>query len=153
VGGTDQPEIPALSAYPSTPPVSGPHNPRTLPAGIYSKPPPIDRAIHSLEHAAVIVWYDPAVASSPELEKIRRFFVQSDQRNHVIVAPYRYPDEGAAGSLPSGSHMALAAWHHLELCDTPNLAVAYAFVASYRFDLYRFWEYRGDAPERWFTPI
>src|SRR6266571_4901461 len=51
--------MPPLSAYPSHPPVSGPHYPVPLDAGVYASPPPLDRAIHSLEHAAVIIWYDP----------------------------------------------------------------------------------------------
>ncbi|HJP66262.1 MAG TPA: DUF3105 domain-containing protein, partial [Actinomycetota bacterium] len=153
VGGSDLPEIPALSAYPSVPPVSGPHNPVPWPAGVYAKPPPIDRAIHSLEHAAVIIWYDPSVASDPQLARIRQFFARGDQRNHVIVAPYNYPDEGAAGHLPANAHLALAAWHRLQLCNGVDLAPAYAFVNQYRFDLYRIWDYRGDAPEKWFAPV
>ena len=109
-------------------------------------------AIHSLEHSGVIVWYDPAAAPSPELAAIQSYFGQGSHRNHVIVAPYNYPQEGSAGSLPFGRTMALVAWHHLQLCNQPSLAVAYAFVHAYRFDLYQFWAYRGDAPEK-YLPI
>jgi hypothetical protein len=48
--------------------------------------------------------------------------------------------------------MALAAWHRLELCRKPSLAVAYDFVHRYRFDLYHWSSYEGEAPER-FAPI
>ena len=153
IGGSDAPVMPPLSDYPSIPPVSGPHNPAPLPAGIYGTSPPIDQAIHSLEHAGVIVWYDPSSASAPEVARIKRFFAQGNESDHVIVAPYNYPAEGQAGRLPGGTHMALAAWHHLQTCAAPDLAVAYAFVAKYRMSIYRFLDYRGDAPERWFAPI
>jgi hypothetical protein len=158
IGGSDAPIMPPLSAYRSIPPVSGPHDPVPLHAGIYATSPPIDQAIHSLEHAGVIIWLDPSVATADdtrthELDRIRQFFAQGNERDHVIVAPYNYPAEGAAGHLPAGKSMALAAWHHLQICTGVDLAVAYAFVATYRMDIYRFWEYRGDAPERWFAPI
>lgn len=153
IGGSDEPVMPPLSDYPSQPPVSGPHNATPLHAGVYGTPPPIDQAIHSLEHAAVIIWYDPAEGSTRALADIKRFFARGNETNHVVVAPYNYPAEGDAGRLPPGTGMALAAWHHLQTCREPDLAVAYAFVAGYRMNLYRFWEYRGDAPERWIGPI
>jgi hypothetical protein len=152
VGGRDLPTIPPLDEYPSVPPVSGPHGGATFGAGIYSSPPPLDLAIHSLEHGAVVVWFDPGSAAEPELEVIRRFFQESGEGGHVIVAPYDYPAEGDAGTLPDGSQMALAAWHHLQLCDRLSLPVAFQFVEAYRFNLYRWGSYQGDAPEK-FAPI
>lgn len=143
---------PPLSSYPSVPPASGPHDPVPLDAGIYANPPPVTRAIHSLEHAAVIVWYDPASASSPDLARIKAFFQQGKERNHVIVAPYSYPTEDTAGRLPSGRQLALVAWHRLQYCDLPTLPVAFSFVHSYRFNLYQRGAYRGDAPEK-YSPI
>jgi hypothetical protein len=145
-------QLPALSTYPSTPPASGPHDPVPLGAGVYSSPPPIASAIHSLEHAAVIIWYDPSTATAPELARIKTFFARGSERNHVIVAPYDYPTQGAAGKLPAGRAMALVAWHHVEYCDRPTLAIAFDFVHSYRFDLYQRGAYRGDAPEK-YAPI
>ena len=143
--------MPPLSTYPTIPPASGPHDPVPLDAGVYSTPPPIGRAIHSLEHAAVIVWYDPATVTPADVQSIQSFFRQADESNHVIVAPYDYPDQGAAGSLPSGDAMAVVAWHHLQLCASASLPVAFAFVHSYRFDLYQYGAYRGDAPEKFLS--
>ena len=145
-------QLPPLSSYRSTPPASGPHDPVPLGAGVYSTPPPIGNAIHSLEHAAVIIWYDPSAASSQEVTRIRAFFAKGNERNHVIVAPYDYPSQGPAGKLPSGRQMALVAWHHVQYCDRPTLAVAFEFVHGYRFDLYQWGAYRGDAPEK-YAPI
>ena len=98
------------------------------------------------------MWYDPSLASPQEIQRVGAFFGQKSERNHVIVAPYQYSDQGSAGVLPSGRGMALVAWHHVQLCDRPSLAVAYAFVHAYRYDLYQFWAYRGDAPEK-YLPI
>ena len=151
IGGTI-PRMPPLSTYPSIPPTSGPHNPVPLAAGVYRSPPPIDRAVHSLEHASVIVWFAPGAAHDPEVARIETFFDRSGERNHLIVAPYDYPSSGAAGRLPAGREMALVAWHRLQLCDRPSLAVAYAFAHSFRFDLWQPTAYRGVAPER-LSPI
>src|SRR5438132_5433470 len=137
IGSPQARVMPPLSTYPSTPPASGPHAPAPLGAGVYSNPPAIGMTIHSLEHAAVIVWYDPTTADPAELDRIRSFFRQGDERNHVIVAPYDYPDQGPAGQLPSGRQMALVAWHRLQYCSQPNLPVAYAFVHQLRFNLYQ----------------
>jgi hypothetical protein len=152
VGGGDVPSMPSLDRYPSIPPASGPHGGATLPAGTYQSAPAMDAAIHSLEHGAVIVWYDPAASSQPELAELLSFFRTSDEGTHVIVAPFDYPAENQSGRLPDGSAMALVAWHHVRHCREVNLPVAFSFVEEYRFNLYRWGSYRGDAPER-FAPI
>jgi hypothetical protein len=144
--------LPPLSTYPSNPPASGPHDGVPLDAGVYTSPPPIGKAIHSLEHAAAIVWYDPSLAPPQDIQRIGDFFRQKNERNHVIVAPYQYPDQGSAGVLPSGRGMALVAWHHIQYCNHASLPVAFAFVHSYRFNLYQQGAYRGDAPEK-YSPI
>src|SRR5439155_7275115 len=138
-GGNDRSHIgsqvataPPLSSYPSTPPASGPHDNSTLAAGVYESPPSIYSAIHSLEHGAVVIWYAPS-ASDAELSRIKDFFSDPAHNDHVIVAPYSYPDQGAAGGLPSGTDMVLVAWHPLRACGRLNPSVAFDFVAHYRF--------------------
>jgi hypothetical protein len=152
IGGGDVPVTPPLADYPSVPPVSGPHAGTTLGEGVYRSSPPMDQAIHSLEHGAVIIWYDPAGASESEVGQIEGFFETSGEGNHVIIAPYDYIAEGEAAGLPDGVAMALAAWHHVQYCQRVSLPVAFSFVEAYRFNLYRWGAYRGDAPER-FAPI
>ncbi|HEX9313014.1 MAG TPA: DUF3105 domain-containing protein [Actinomycetota bacterium] len=152
IGSGEVKTMPPLSTYPTHPPASGPHAPVPLAAGVYTTPPPIDQAIHSLEHSAVIVWFDPSVASSREVKEVERFFAQGGERNHVIVAPYDYPFGGPAGRLPPGKRMALVAWHRVRYCGDPSLPVAFDFVHAYRFDIYQWGAYRGVAPER-FAPI
>ena len=62
---------PPLARYPTQPPTSGPHDAGTVAAGFYDQPPDIYRAIHSLEHAAVIVWYAPSTKGTAELNSIK----------------------------------------------------------------------------------
>lgn len=143
VGGPNgPPAMPPFSSYPSTPPVSGPHGGGTLPANIYDSPPPMDQALHSLEHGAAIVWYSPD-ASADELAEIQTFF--RENQDHIIVAPYNYPDQGAQGTLPTGKRMALAGWHHVRFCEDVSLPVAFAFARNYATAEYS--DYKGDAPE------
>jgi hypothetical protein len=124
---------PALSTYPTIPPVSGPHDPNPLPPGAYSSPPDVYRTIHSLEHAGVVIWYAPSAADSDAVRQIKDFYSQSDNvgQNKVIIAPYDFPSQGEAGVLPGSIQMALVAWHRLETCAQPNLAAAYSFSSQY----------------------
>lgn len=135
-----------LSSYASVPPASGPHNAIPYGAGVYSTPPPIDRVIHSLEHGAAVVWYAPD-ASGKELDRLRTFYEGADVGSRVIVAPYDYPDQGAAGSLPAGTQIALVAWHKMQKCASVNLAAAFGFTSSYAAPPFGDRPYRGDAPE------
>jgi uncharacterized protein DUF3105 len=149
---------PALKDYSSIPPASGPHNPTPLPAGEYSSPPDVYQTIHSLEHGAVIIWYDPSAAGDSAVKDVKTYFQAGPNGKDpqkgakVIIAPYSYPDEEEAGRLPAGSQMALVAWHHLQECAHPSLAVAYDFVAKYRVPPSSGQKYLGDAPEPQ-TPI
>jgi hypothetical protein len=150
------PEAPLLASYPSTPPTSGPHDPTPLQAGIYDRAPDIMKAIHSLEHGAAIVWYSPD-APQAVIDEIKNFYAQSvgdvsAGQDRVIVAPYDYPDEGAAALIPDGKQMAVVAWHHLQTCASPDLAVALDFTSQYAAPpvgspaiLGR--QYLGEAPE------
>jgi Protein of unknown function (DUF3105) len=135
-----------LSTYASVPPASGPHNAITYGDGVYGTPPPIDRVIHSLEHGAAVVWYSPD-ASGAQLERIRSFYEEASVGGRVIVAPYDYPDQGPAGSLPGGAQMALVAWHRVQTCASVNLAAAFGFTSMYAAPPFGERPYRGNAPE------
>jgi hypothetical protein len=139
---------PPLATYRSQPPTSGPHDLNPLGAGVYATPPDIYRTIHSLEHGAAIIWYNPKASGNAELRKIQSFFQQAANKDHVIAAPYSYPGKG--GTLPSGKQMVLVAWHHMEQCTNISLAAAKDFVKSFRATVQNGVidpEYRGDAPE------
>ena len=138
--------MPPLSTYPSIPPASGPHNPIPLPAGVYSTPPAIDQAIHSLEHAGAIVWYAPD-APKDQIDQIKAFYRQTDNvgQSKVIVAPYDYGRRRAASS-PRASQMALVAWHIVQTCTLASLPVAFNFTSQYS-NAADFQKYIGVAPE------
>jgi hypothetical protein len=138
---------PPLSTYSSTPPASGPHMPTPQAAGVYRTPPDVYATIHSLEHTAVIVWYRPG-ASGGDLSKIQNTYRNAPSGDHVIVAPYSYPSEGAAGQLPAGKQMVLIAWHHMRTCGQVSLAAVNDFVAHYRVTTHSAptSAYKGDAP-------
>ena len=141
--------VPDLSTYPSTPPASGPHEATTLPAGVYDSPPAIGPLIHSLEHGASVIWYDPT-APQAEIDRITAFYEQppgdvAAGLDRVIVAPYDY--EGAGGALPDGARMALVAWHRVRTCADPSLEVALDFTTRFSAPASLGRDYEGEAPE------
>lgn len=145
-------QIEPLSSYPTIPPTSGPHADVPLPAGVYDSltQPQLFQAIHSLEHGATIVWYDPA-APVGKVARLREFYdrrLQDAQvgQDRVIVAPYDIPDD-AAGILPGGTEMAVVSWHRLRSCASIDLAVAFDFTSQYSFPTAEDREYAGVAPE------
>lgn len=109
--------------------------------------------IHSLEHGAVVIWFEPSVGSSDVVQEIRDVMGPSGpgQGLHVIIAPYDYPAEGKAGTLPKGVVMAMVAWHRLQYCtqlSDDTLGFVAAFVGSFRcFPGCDVTRYVGDAPE------
>ena len=138
--------MPPLASYASTPPASGPHNEITFGSGVYSTAPPIERLLHSLEHGAAVVWYAPD-ATGEELERIRAFYEDEEVGGRVIVAPYDYPEQGAAGILPAGARMSLVSWHHVQACERLDLAAAFGFTSRYAAPAFGQQQYRGNAPE------
>jgi hypothetical protein len=143
---------PPLSSYPATPPASGPHADVTLPAGVYDSLTLTElyQSIHSLEHGATVVWYDPAAPAGKVAELIefydRRLQDAEVGQDRVIVAPYDFPGD-AAGILPSGTQIALVAWHRLRTCADVDLAVVYDFTSQYSFPTTGGRDYQGEAPE------
>ena len=152
IGGAGFATLPDLSTYPSVPPTSGPHDGGgTLPAGIYDSPPPMGLLLHSLEHGGVVVWYDPG-APAAEIARIKDFYGQrigdvAAGQDRVIVAPYDYPADDGAGSLPAGARMALVAWHRLQTCADVSLEVALDFTSRFGFPTALDREWEGEAPE------
>jgi hypothetical protein len=75
--------LPGPIEYPQTPPAGGEHNPAWLNCGIYSEPVPNVYGVHSLEHGAVWVTYDPTL-SPAELEALRLLLPST----YVILSPF-----------------------------------------------------------------
>jgi hypothetical protein len=101
-------EIPVT--YPETPPTGGDHNPTWLNCGVYDQPVPAENAVHSLEHGALWVTYDPSLDAG-ELGTLRSKLPSS----HVILSPY--------SDLPAP--IVLSGWNvqlMLESADDPRIA-------------------------------
>ncbi|RXZ86985.1 DUF3105 domain-containing protein [Agromyces atrinae] len=69
--------------YPQTPPAGGEHNPTWLNCGVYTEPVPNENAVHSLEHGALWVTYDPSI-SDDELAIIKEKLPST----YVILSPF-----------------------------------------------------------------
>jgi hypothetical protein len=139
--GVHTDSLPPLDQYPSQPPASGPHFAVTQSAGFYDAPPEIGRVLHSMEHAAAVVWYAPDI-DDQALEDLRYHL---DGLEKVIIAPYDY--EGDGGQLPQGTEMALMGWHKMRFCDDANAPVALDFARDYAKGAFPAVQYRGVAPE------
>lgn len=113
--------------YEDSPPTHGPHATSALPAGVYDDPftnvlgdrPTIYQAVHSLEHAYVILWYEDL--TTEEQRALERRY--EDERK-VIVVPYP--------QLEDDTKMALTAWGRSVKCEEPSARVADAFIDLFR---------------------
>lgn len=111
--------------YNSVPPTSGTHAPFWAQCGIYLKAIPDIVQVHSLEHGAVLIQYNPDIdpADISALEEFAR-----DKSSHVVVAPN--PEV-----VP---YIVLTAW-------TVRMEVSALDLA----EVDRFWlDYANEGPER-----
>jgi hypothetical protein len=72
--------------YQVSPPVGGPHNPVWQNCGIYRDELLAEHVVHSLEHGAVWVTYNPDLVTLDEISDLEQ---RSAGRNHLILSPYR----------------------------------------------------------------
>jgi hypothetical protein len=104
--------------YPQTPPVGGPHNQVWLRCAVYTETVPEENAVHSMEHGAIWITYDPAL-SEDEVRRVSR--LQALKPAYVLISPFP--------GLPS---KVVASTWGLQLkadsVDDPRLA---AFVKEY----------------------
>lgn len=133
--------------YPVRPTHGGPHLPGQLPSGIYDDPVDERATTHSLEHGAVIAWYDPNAVTDDVVSAIESwgrernragFAVSPSAGGGIIVAPF--PD-----GIDSGKSVALRAWNAAVDCDDFNETAADTFLVL-AFGTH------GQAPEGSFTP-
>jgi hypothetical protein len=70
--------------YAQTPPVGGQHNPAWQNCGIYDAPVPNENGVHSLEHGAVWITYQPDLPAD-QVETLRTLV---RGRGHALLSPY-----------------------------------------------------------------
>ena len=96
--------------YPQTPPAGGEHNQVWLNCGVYEQPVPNENAVHSMEHGALWVTYDPGLDGA-ELSALRAKLPST----YVVLSPF----EG----LPSP--IVLSGWNtqlRIDDADDPRIA-------------------------------
>ena len=69
--------------YAQNPPVGGDHNAVWQNCGVYSQPVAAINAVHSLEHGAVWITYDPSLAA----DQVELITAQAASNNYVLVSP------------------------------------------------------------------
>lgn len=110
--------------YAQEPPLSGPHYGQWTNAGFYEEPQAYGNLVHSLEHGAIVIYYDPS-ALTPETEASLRAWA----RNHnsqwagIVVTPNPSDD-------PQGEYV-LTAWRHRLVLDSYDAEAVKAFAAEY----------------------
>jgi Protein of unknown function (DUF3105) len=70
--------------YAETPPMGGDHFPGWLNCGSYDTPQPNEQAVHSMEHGAVWIAYDPTLGEA-DVTALRAF---TTNQTHVLVTPF-----------------------------------------------------------------
>jgi hypothetical protein len=116
--------------YDRAPATSGYHDPSPLPLDpkVYDSPINETNAVHNLEHAAVIVYYQDAGDTALPNDVVDRLTNVVDGSTNVLMAPY--PD------LPEGQALALTAWNKVQTCPaavTPDQAatITNGFIEAY----------------------
>jgi hypothetical protein len=103
--------------YPQNPPVGGPHNAVWQNCGMYSTPVANENGVHSLEHGAVWITYQPSL-SDQQVEQLRALV---RGHGHALLSPYP--------GLPSP--VVISAWGiqlQVKNASDPRLA---AFLSKY----------------------
>ena len=75
--------------YDHVPPVGGPHNPVQLNCGVYSQSVPNENAVHSLEHGAVWITYQPNLPTD-QVALLRQLVTSNyvGTERYLILSPY-----------------------------------------------------------------
>lgn len=126
--------------YAVTPPVGGPHDATWMNAGVYTKPVPNERAVHTLEHGAIWITYDPKLPTAQVNQLVAFVTKQSlipetalgQQDPSLTGAKNRYVDLSpwASNSLPSS--IVLSSWGHQLRVTNPTDPRMQKFIDTFR---------------------
>jgi hypothetical protein len=86
---SDHSHVSGPVTYDRVPPAGGAHNPTELNCGIYTQPVPNENAVHSLEHGAVWITYQPNLGADQivALQQLATSHYVGTER-YVILSPY-----------------------------------------------------------------
>jgi hypothetical protein len=103
--------------YEQAPPAGGDHNAVWLNCGVYTEPVPNENAVHSLEHGAVWVTYDPAQVSDDDIAALEAQLPST----YTVLSPYEGMD----------TPIAVSAWNAQLKVDTADDERIEEFVRAY----------------------
>jgi hypothetical protein len=110
--------------YNTNPPTSGRHYGTATQPGFYVEPRPAGNLVHSLEHGAVVIYYDPAKLTDEVRQSLTRFVqAHRDTWASVIVVPNPDPQPDAP--------FILTAWTKMLKLDSYDIPTIRAFLAEY----------------------
>ncbi|KEP74742.1 hypothetical protein HR12_04900 [Microbacterium sp. SUBG005] len=92
--------------YEQTPPAGGPHNPYWLNCGVYTEPQQNENAVHSLEHGAIWITYNPDEVDEAGIDALKAVMPSS----YALLSPYPGLD----------TPVAVSAWNHQLKVDDPS---------------------------------
>jgi hypothetical protein len=86
---TDHTHVSGIVTYDRVPPAGGAHNPVQLNCGVYTQAVPNENAVHSLEHGAVWVTYQPTLPPD-QLAALQQLVVSNyvASQRYLILSPY-----------------------------------------------------------------
>ena len=120
----------ASYTYDQHPATSGYHDPSPLsiPPRVYPAPIQETRAVHNLEHGAVIMYYRQSGDGALPKEIVDRLTTIANDSHNVILAPHE--------QLPQGTALAFAAWNKLQTCPATVSGaqagdIARGFIAAF----------------------
>ena len=99
------------------PPAGGDHNAVWLNCGVYTEPVPNENAVHSLEHGAVWVTYDPAQVSDDDIAALEAQLPST----YTVLSPYEGMD----------TPIAVSAWNAQLKVDAADDERIEEFVRAY----------------------
>lgn len=110
--------------YPSSPPAGGPHYSGTVTAGVYEDPVSIGELVHTLEHGAVVDYYEPGALTERASDSLRLWANEhTDPWASVVAVPTPVDD-------PDHPHV-LAAWGQLLGLVEYDAEAVQAFCAEF----------------------
>ncbi|MCC7021608.1 MAG: DUF3105 domain-containing protein [Thermomicrobiales bacterium] len=104
--------------YAEKPPVGGVHNPVWQNCGYYASPVINEHAVHSLEHGAVWITYQPDLP----VEQVTKLRNLAEGQSYILVSPY--------AGIPAP--VVASAWNHQILLDSADDPRLDQFIRAFR---------------------
>lgn len=116
--GLSRNHVQTAVTYPQRPGVGGDHSPVWTNCGAYDRPVQETRAVHSLEHGAVWISYQPGLPAD-DIAKLARL---ATNQSHVLVSPF--PGQG--------SRIEATAWGKQLSVTDPADPRLFAFIKAFQ---------------------